>query len=83
MKNVGGSLRRPTVEWVAVTVLCVSLAVASAIEGWLWRIDQTIYDGVLTSWVSPPSDQVVIVSIDDAVWPASGAGRGRGVSMRR
>ncbi|WP_374246924.1 CHASE2 domain-containing protein [Zoogloea sp.] len=66
VKNVGGSLRRPTVEWVAVTVLCVSLAVASAIEGWLWRIDQTIYDGVLTSWVSPPSDQVVIVSIDDA-----------------
>ena len=66
MRNVGGSLRRPNVEWVAVTLLCVTLAVASAVEGWLWRIDQTIYDGVLTSWVSPPSDEVVIISIDDA-----------------
>jgi len=66
VRSVGGSLRRPTVEWVAVTLLCVTLAVVSAVEGWLWRIDQTIYDGVLTSWVAPPSDEVVIISIDDA-----------------
>ncbi|WP_374264630.1 CHASE2 domain-containing protein [Zoogloea sp.] len=67
MRHVGGgSLRRPTLEWLAVTLLCMSLAVAAAMEGWLWRIDQTVYDAVLSTWTRPPSEDVVIVSIDDA-----------------
>jgi CHASE2 domain-containing sensor protein len=46
--------------------LCVLLTLVSAVEGWLWRIDQTLYDGVLSAWTQPASDDVVIVSIDDA-----------------
>jgi CHASE2 domain-containing sensor protein len=44
----------------------VLLTLVSAVEGWLWRIDQTLYDGVLSAWTQPASDDVVIVSIDDA-----------------
>lgn len=66
MRAPASSLHRPTVEWFAVTLLCVLLTLVSAVEGWLWRIDQTLYDGVLSAWTQPASDDVVIVSIDDA-----------------
>ena len=66
MRSVAATLRRPTFEWLTVTLLCVSLAVLAAMEGWLWRIDQSVYDSVLATWTHPPGDDVVIISIDDA-----------------
>lgn len=73
MKTLGGTRRRPTLDWVVVTSLCVILVVAAAVGGWLWRIDQTIYDEVLTTWTSPPGKDVVIVAIDDPSLVALGA----------
>lgn len=66
MKSVTASLHRPTLEWLAVTFLCAVLAGLSACEGWLWRIDQTLYDDALSSWLRPPSSDLVIIAIDDA-----------------
>jgi signal transduction histidine kinase/CHASE2 domain-containing sensor protein len=66
LKSVTASLHRPTLEWLAVTFLCAALAVLSACEGWLWRIDQTLYDDALSSWLRPPSSDLVIIAIDDA-----------------
>ncbi len=66
MSSHAATLRRPTLEWFAVTLLCVLLTLVAAVEGWLWRIDQTLYDGVLSTWTRPASDDVVIISIDDA-----------------
>ncbi|HMV16987.1 CHASE2 domain-containing protein [Zoogloea sp.] len=59
-------MRRPTLEWLAVTTLCIVLAVFAALEGWLWRIDQTIYDSFLSSFRRATSANVAIVAIDDA-----------------
>lgn len=49
-----------------MTLLCALLAGLSACEGWLWRIDQTLYDDALSSWLRPPSSDLVIIAIDDA-----------------
>jgi CHASE2 domain-containing sensor protein len=59
-------LRRPTFEWFAVTVMCMVIVVLAALEGWLWRIDQSIYDSTLSAFMRPPSSDVVIIAIDDA-----------------
>ncbi|HMV62471.1 MAG TPA: CHASE2 and HATPase_c domain-containing protein [Rhodocyclaceae bacterium] len=64
--GTGTVLRRPTLEWLAVTTLCIVLAVFAALEGWLWRIDQTIYDSFLSSFRRATSANVAIVAIDDA-----------------
>ena len=64
--RTGTVLRRPTLEWLAVTTLCIVLAVFAALEGWLWRIDQTIYDSFLSSFRRATSANVAIVAIDDA-----------------
>ena len=66
MRSLAATLRRPTFEWFAVTLLCTVLTVLAAMEGWLWRIDQSIYDSVLTTWTRPPGPDVAIISIDDA-----------------
>ena len=66
MRSPPAPLRRPTLEWFAVTLFCVLLSVLSAAEGWLWRIDLSIYDGILSSWSRPVSTDVAIISIDDA-----------------
>jgi len=62
-----------------VTLVCLSLTAAAALEGWLWRIDQTLYDALLSAWRHSPSKDVVIVSIDDE----SLAGLGRWPWSRR
>ena len=79
MKSTAAILRRPTLEWFAVTLLCVLLVVLAALEGWLWRIDQTIYDALLSAWRRAPSADVVVVAIDDT----SLAGIGRWPWSRR
>ena len=64
--GTGTVLRRPTLEWLAVTTLCIVLPVFAALEGWLWRIDQTIYDSFLSSFRRATSANVAIVAIDHA-----------------
>ncbi len=66
MRSVSPLLRRPTFEWFAVTLMCMVIVVLAALEGWLWRIDQSIYDSTLSAFMRPPSSDVVIVAIDDA-----------------
>ena len=66
MRSVTHLLRRPTFEWFAVTAMCVVIVLLAALEGWLWRIDQSIYDSSLSAFMRPPSSDVVIIAIDDA-----------------
>ena len=66
MRSVSPLLRRPTFEWFAVTVMCMVIVVLAALEGWLWRIDQSVYDSSLSAFMGPPSSDVVIIAIDDA-----------------
>ena len=51
MRSVTHLLRRPTFEWFAVTVMCMVIVVLAALEGWLWRIDQSIYDSTLSAFM--------------------------------
>ena len=46
--------------------MCVVIVLLAALEGWLWRIDQSIYDSSLSAFMRPPSSDVVIIAIDDA-----------------
>ena len=36
----------------------VVIVVLAALEGWLWRIDQSIYDSTLSAFMRPPSSDV-------------------------
>ncbi len=56
---------RAMAEWVAVTAFCALLAGCVAFFGWLWRIDQAVYDVSVASMAERVDSQVVIVAIDD------------------
>lgn len=48
-------------------VLVVALLTALATWGqWAWRLDQVVYDTGLSTWARQPSDQIVVVTIDEA-----------------
>ena len=52
-------------EWLSVLLTCSLLAGAATGFGWLWRIDQVIYDGAMSMSSRSVDDDVVVVAIDD------------------
>lgn len=71
--------RRFWIEWVLICATLATLSVLSFRDQWPWRIDLTLYDAGLSAWQRIPSDDIVIVAIDEASlsmqgrWPWSRA----------
>ncbi len=61
---VPGSVRA-IAEWFAVTIACATMATAVAQFGWLWRIDQAIYDVSISTLGREVDQDLVIVAIDE------------------
>src|SRR6185503_16162731 len=57
-------LRPILVEWMGAAVTVTLLTGLAAGFGWFWRLDQTLYDAVLTLRHRPAPQDVVIVAID-------------------
>lgn len=53
------------VEWATILLILCVLALFTARGGWLWRIDQTLYDAAISSLQRPADERIVIVGIDD------------------
>lgn len=61
-----GLVRSKTlIEWVSVCAFCVTLALVSTWNNWLWRFDMVLYDTVLDLRDTRPSSDIVIIAIDD------------------
>ena len=66
-------------ERLVLAVLVVGLALLLTYGDWLWRWDRVFYDAQLRLWQRPPSDDIVIVAIDETTlrklgrWPWSRA----------
>lgn len=58
-------MSRTLTEWLLVGVLSLALAVLFTAQGWLWRIDGTIYDAAMQTRRAKADADVVIVAIDD------------------
>ncbi|RKZ67713.1 MAG: hypothetical protein DRQ48_09430, partial [Gammaproteobacteria bacterium] len=66
-------------ENVFLAALLVTTTLLLVHQGWLWRLDQFIYDAQLKIWQHPPSDDIVIITIDETSfdilgnwpWPSS------------
>lgn len=64
MPGLPGHLRA-LAEWLLVTLTCAALAFGVAHFGWLWRIDQAIYDVSMASARGEADSDVLIVAIDE------------------
>ena len=77
MRNIWNRFIRT--ENIFLAVLLVSTTLLLVQQGWLWRLDQFIYDAQLELWHHPPPDDIVIIAIDKTSierlgnwpWPAS------------
>lgn len=52
-------------ENVFLAALLVSTTLLLVQQGWLWRLDQFIYDVQLKTWQRPVPDDIVIIAIDE------------------
>jgi signal transduction histidine kinase/CHASE2 domain-containing sensor protein len=77
MRNIWNRFIRT--ENVFLAALLVSTTILLVQQGWLWRLDQYLYDAQLKLWQRPLADDIVIVTVDknslDKLgkwpWPAS------------
>jgi len=77
MRNIWNRFVRT--ENIFLAALLVSTTLLLVHQGWLWRLDQFMYDAQLKIWQHPPSDDIVIIAIDetsfdtlgDWPWPSS------------
>lgn len=53
-------------EWSLVSALVCTLALACALQGWLWRFDLQLHDMALARPTARPDAGIVIVAIDEA-----------------
>ena len=53
-------------ENVFLATLLVSTTLLLAHQGWLWRLDQYLYDAQLEFWQHAPSSDIVIIAVDKA-----------------
>ena len=53
-------------ENVFLAALLVSTTLLLVQQGWLWRLDQYIYDAQLKFWQRAPASDIVIVAVDKA-----------------
>ncbi|MDO6387203.1 CHASE2 domain-containing protein [Uliginosibacterium sp. 31-12] len=58
--------QRIRLEWALVSGVLALLALACALQGWLWRFDLQLHDIALSRAEHPADQQIVIVAIDDA-----------------
>ncbi|MBX3679703.1 MAG: CHASE2 domain-containing protein [Rhodocyclaceae bacterium] len=58
-------ISRSVGEWLSVLVVCALIAGCASYFGWLWRIDQVIYDGAMSMSTHHADEDVVVVAIDD------------------
>ena len=66
-------------ENVFLAALLVSTTLLLVHQGWLWRLDQYIYDAQLKFWQRTPASDIVIVAVDKTSldklgnwpWPAN------------
>lgn len=65
-------MRQMLVEWFAVLALGVALAVGFVVTGSSVRLDNVLYDAFVRRLEQPPSDDILIVAIDDASLEALG-----------
>ncbi|MBI3715325.1 MAG: CHASE2 domain-containing protein [Betaproteobacteria bacterium] len=59
-------------EWLLLLAGLSFLSVAAVQGGWLYRIDQTLYDQALALWARPADRDIVIVGADEASLRALG-----------
>jgi CHASE2 domain-containing sensor protein/signal transduction histidine kinase len=52
-------------EWCAIFALLGALVGLASWQGWLWRVDQTLYDNAILLQERPAYEGIVIVGIDD------------------
>lgn len=72
---MGNSLVRGSrfwIEWVLIGTALAMLSGLSYRDQWPWRIDLALYDAGLSAWQRAPSDDIVIVSIDEPSLSAQG-----------
>jgi len=60
-----GSRRGIFAEWIGVAIVLATLAASTAAWSWLWRLDLAAYDIGLSLWTRAPSDDIVLVAIDE------------------
>lgn len=65
-------MRQMLIEWVAVSTLGVALAVGLVITEATVRLDNVLYDAFVRRLERAPSDEILIVAIDDASLEALG-----------
>ena len=52
-------------ENIVLSILLLSTTLLLVQQGWLWRLDQFIYDAQLKVWQRPAPDDIVIIAIDE------------------
>ncbi|MGO4814388.1 CHASE2 domain-containing protein [Cupriavidus sp. 2MCAB6] len=62
---LAGYQRRTLIEWAVLTAAVLALVVACAAFGWSERADTAVYDLSVAAQHHAPSDDIVIVTIDD------------------
>ncbi len=62
---MAGYQRRTLVEWSLLTAAVLALVAACAVLGWSERADKAVYDLSVAAQHHAPSDEIVIVAIDD------------------
>jgi len=62
MRNIWNRFIRT--ENVFLAALLVSTTILLVQQGWLWRLDQYLYDAQLEYWQRPSPDNIVIIAVD-------------------
>jgi len=71
--TVAWSRWKPVIrEWLLLLTGLSLLSVAAVQGGWLYRIDQTLYDQALSLWARPADRDIVIVGADESSLRALG-----------
>lgn len=52
-------------EWCVLVAFLLGLTWAAQQQAWLGRIDHTLYDSAMSLWQRAPSDNIVIVAVDE------------------
>jgi CHASE2 domain-containing sensor protein len=57
---------RLLLEWCAVTVMTSAIVASLLLGNAIQRLDNVLYDSLVGLWAPPPSDRILLVTIDDA-----------------
>jgi signal transduction histidine kinase/CHASE2 domain-containing sensor protein len=68
----GDGPRRARIRYLVACGALLALTLTAVHEQWLWRIDQALYDAHLPLWFRTPSQDIVIVAVDEESLSALG-----------